>query len=126
MQRRHFLATVAASATSAVVLPGCDEAPRTLQGGFAGIDIPGLAAVPVVDARGSGGRCAVSPGARCQYWFITVPTRVVDTPSRLSVRSCSALTRDWFWRARTSAAPQRDATMAASAPYRLAEVSTRT
>ena len=39
MQRRHFLTTVAASATSAVVLPGCDEAPRTLQGGFAGIDM---------------------------------------------------------------------------------------
>ncbi|KQO26729.1 fumarate reductase [Acidovorax sp. Leaf76] len=38
MQRRHFLAT-GALATSAVLLPGCDEAPRTLQGGFAGIDM---------------------------------------------------------------------------------------
>ena len=39
MLRRHFLATAAASAATAVVLPGCDEAPRTLQGGFAGIDM---------------------------------------------------------------------------------------
>ncbi|RZJ09977.1 MAG: hypothetical protein EON50_16240 [Acidovorax sp.] len=39
MQRRHFLATAAASATTAVLLPGCDEAPRVLQGGFAGIDM---------------------------------------------------------------------------------------
>ncbi|MGB3449355.1 MAG: FAD-dependent oxidoreductase [Giesbergeria sp.] len=34
MQRRQFLATAAATA-----LAGCHEAPRTLQGGFAGIDL---------------------------------------------------------------------------------------
>jgi len=34
MQRRQFLATAAASA-----LAGCQEAPRTLEGGFAGIDM---------------------------------------------------------------------------------------
>lgn len=36
MQRRHFLATAAASA---VVLPGCDAASRPLEGGFAGVDM---------------------------------------------------------------------------------------
>lgn len=35
MHRRHFLATAAATA----LLPGCDNAPRTLQGGFAGVNI---------------------------------------------------------------------------------------
>lgn len=35
MQRRQFLATAAA----ATALAGCHEAPRTLQGGFAGIDL---------------------------------------------------------------------------------------
>ncbi len=39
MQRRHFLATAAASAATAVLLPGCDRAPRTLEGGFTGIDM---------------------------------------------------------------------------------------
>ena len=39
MQRRHFLATTAASAATAVLLPGCDRAPRTLEGGFTGIDM---------------------------------------------------------------------------------------
>ena len=36
MQRRQFLAT---SAAAALGLSGCDEAPRTLHGGFTGIDI---------------------------------------------------------------------------------------
>ncbi|BEP94239.1 NAD(P)/FAD-dependent oxidoreductase [Acidovorax sp. A79] len=39
MQRRHFLATAAASAAAAVLLPGCDKAPRVLEGGFTGIDM---------------------------------------------------------------------------------------
>ena len=38
MQRRHFL-TAAASAATAVLSSGCDPAPRTLAGGFAGIDM---------------------------------------------------------------------------------------
>ena len=42
MQRRHFLATVAASTAAAVLLPGCDKAPRVLEGGFTGL---GLATV---------------------------------------------------------------------------------
>ena len=37
MHRRHFLATAAATAAATALLPGCDDAPRTLQGGFAGI-----------------------------------------------------------------------------------------
>ena len=39
MQRRHFLATAAASAAMGVLLPGCERAPRALQGGFTGIDM---------------------------------------------------------------------------------------
>ena len=39
MQRRHFLATAAASTAAAVLLPGCDKAPRVLEGGFTGIDM---------------------------------------------------------------------------------------
>ena len=39
MQRRHFLATAAASAATGVLLSGCDRAPRTLEGGFTGIDM---------------------------------------------------------------------------------------
>ena len=39
MQRRRFLATTTAAAAVSVLLPGCDDAPRTLQGGFAGIDM---------------------------------------------------------------------------------------
>lgn len=39
MQRRHFLATAAATATSAVLLPGCDKAPRVLEGSFTGINM---------------------------------------------------------------------------------------
>lgn len=39
MQRRQFLATATASAATAVLLPGCDDAPRALQGGFSGINI---------------------------------------------------------------------------------------
>lgn len=39
MQRRQFLATATASAATAVLLPGCDDAPRALQGGFTGIDM---------------------------------------------------------------------------------------
>ena len=39
MQRRQFLATATASAAAAVLLPGCDDAPRALQGGFAGVNI---------------------------------------------------------------------------------------
>lgn len=39
MRRRQFLATATASAATAVLLPGCDDAPRELQGGFTGIDI---------------------------------------------------------------------------------------
>ena len=38
MQRRHFL-TATASAATAVLSSGCDPAPRTLAGGFAGIDM---------------------------------------------------------------------------------------
>lgn len=38
MQRRHFL-TAAASAATAVLSSGCDQAPRALDGGFAGIDM---------------------------------------------------------------------------------------
>lgn len=38
MQRRQFL-TAAASAATAVLSSGCDPAPRTLQGGYAGIDL---------------------------------------------------------------------------------------
>ena len=38
MQRRQFL-TAAASAATAVLSSGCDPAPRTLAGGFAGIDM---------------------------------------------------------------------------------------
>jgi monoamine oxidase len=38
MQRRQFLAT-AASAATAVLLPGCDDAPRELEGGFTGVNI---------------------------------------------------------------------------------------
>ena len=36
MQRRQFL-TAAASAATAVLSSGCDPAPRTLAGGFAGV-----------------------------------------------------------------------------------------
>ena len=39
MQRRHFLATAAASAATGMLLPGCDRAPRALEGGFTGIDM---------------------------------------------------------------------------------------
>lgn len=39
MHRRRFLATAAATAAATALLPGCDNAPRTLQGGFAGIDM---------------------------------------------------------------------------------------
>ncbi len=39
MQRRHFLATAAASAATGVLLSGCGRAPRTLEGGFTGIDM---------------------------------------------------------------------------------------
>lgn len=39
MQRRHFLATAAASAATGVSLSGCDRAPRMLEGGFTGIDM---------------------------------------------------------------------------------------
>ena len=39
MQRRQFLATATASAAAAVLLPGCDDAPRALQGGFTGVNI---------------------------------------------------------------------------------------
>ena len=39
MQRRQFLATATASAATAVLLPGCDDAPRALQGGFTGVNI---------------------------------------------------------------------------------------
>ncbi len=39
MQRRHFLATAATSAATAVLLPGCEKAPRVLEGGFTGIDM---------------------------------------------------------------------------------------
>ncbi|EHL24767.1 twin-arginine translocation pathway signal protein [Acidovorax sp. NO-1] len=39
MQRRHFLATAAASAAMGVLLPGCERAPRALQGRFTGIDM---------------------------------------------------------------------------------------
>jgi monoamine oxidase len=38
MQRRQFLAT-AASAATAVLLPGCHDAPRELEGGFTGVNI---------------------------------------------------------------------------------------
>ncbi|MDH4428243.1 MAG: FAD-dependent oxidoreductase [Acidovorax sp.] len=38
MQRRQFLVT-AASAATAVLLPGCDDAPRELEGGFTGVNI---------------------------------------------------------------------------------------
>ncbi len=37
MQRRHFLA--AASTAATVLLPGCDKAPRALEGGFTGINM---------------------------------------------------------------------------------------
>ena len=39
MQRRHFLATAAASAATSVLSSGCDRAPRTLEGGFTGTDM---------------------------------------------------------------------------------------
>ena len=39
MQRRHFLATAAASAAMSVLSSGCDRAPRTLEGGFTGINM---------------------------------------------------------------------------------------
>ena len=39
MQRRQFLATATASTAAAVLLPGCDDAPRALQGGFTGVNI---------------------------------------------------------------------------------------
>ncbi|WP_287877027.1 FAD-dependent oxidoreductase [Acidovorax sp.] len=39
MQRRHFLATAATSAAAAVLSAGCDKVPRTLEGGFTGIDM---------------------------------------------------------------------------------------
>ena len=39
MQRRHFLATAAASAATGMLLPGCDRAPRALEGGFTGVDM---------------------------------------------------------------------------------------
>ena len=39
MQRRHFLATAAASAATGMLLPGCDRALRALEGGFTGIDM---------------------------------------------------------------------------------------
>lgn len=38
MQRRQFVVT-AASAATAVLLPGCDDAPRELEGGFTGVNI---------------------------------------------------------------------------------------
>ncbi len=42
MQRRHFLttaATVATATAATALLPGCDKAPRVLEGGFNGIDM---------------------------------------------------------------------------------------
>lgn len=39
MQRRHFLTTAAAATAATALLPGCDQAPRVLEGGFTGIDM---------------------------------------------------------------------------------------
>ena len=39
MQRRHFLAAATAATAATVLLPGCEKAPRVLEGGFTGIDM---------------------------------------------------------------------------------------